>query len=104
MFVCVCVCVMCVCVWWWAPAVACPEHWCPADASSATGARACVVAVFYTCCFLQLVSIFAGGWSTGVVDEKGEVYAWGLNNYGQVHSSAPAVAPARPRAPMPCSR
>jgi len=32
----------------------------------------------------KLVSIFAGGWSTGVVDEKGEVYAWGLNNYGQI--------------------
>ena len=33
---------------------------------------------------LQLVSLFAGGWSTGVVDASGTVYAWGLNNYGQV--------------------
>jgi len=32
----------------------------------------------------KLVSLFAGGWSTGVVDEKGQVYAWGLNNYGQI--------------------
>lgn len=32
----------------------------------------------------RLTGVFAGGWSTAVVDEAGRVFAWGLNNYGQL--------------------
>ena len=28
--------------------------------------------------------IFAGGWASGAVDSEGNVYSWGLNNYGQL--------------------
>jgi len=36
----------------------------------------------------KIAKIFAGGWSSGAVDEAGNVYSWGLNNYGQLGHQA----------------
>ena len=30
--------------------------------------------------------MFCGAWSTMAIDDKGKVWAWGLNNYSQVHT------------------
>lgn len=46
----------------------------------------------------QITSVGAGGYSSFAIDQNGEVYSWGLNNYGQLgHRTGDATIQYKPK-------